>query len=378
MYQTDVKEIINIATDLKNKISCGPDGIPTTIMKASIVNIAHPLTAIINNSIQTGCFLDSLKIAKICPIFKTGDKCEISNYRPISLLSCFSKIFEKVVSTRLINYLECHKILTASQYGFRKNLSTYMPLLDMYNKISKACDDNVYSVGIFVDLSKAFDTINHDILLHKLSYYGIRGIALDWFKSYLTNHMQYVSLNDISSPHKAVTCSVPQGSVLGPLLFILYINDIVNCSSVLHFILFADDTNLFYSDPDIVKLQDTVNNELIKLATWFRANRLSLNINKTNFIVFGTKQHSNNIALQIDSTIIQRVNCTKFLGVYVDSKLTWKDHISYIVTKTAKGLGAMNRVRHILSSNTMRMLYYSMIYPYLSYCAIIWGCAGSI
>jgi retron-type reverse transcriptase len=155
-----------------------------------------------------------------------------------------------------------------------------MALLDMYNRISEANEKNEYSIGIFIDLSKAFDTINHSILLQKLNSYGIRGLANDWFRSYLTNRKQFVSFNGVNSSCRTVTCGVPQGSVLGPLLFILYINDIINCSKLLHFIVFADDTILFYSCKDIHLLQRIVDTELKKLAEWFKANRLSLNIKK--------------------------------------------------------------------------------------------------
>jgi Reverse transcriptase (RNA-dependent DNA polymerase) len=282
-----------------------------------------------------------------------------------------------MVSNRLTLYLERQQLLISSQYGFRKNHSTYMSLLDIYDKISEACDKNKYSVGIFIDLSKAFDTINHDILLCKLFHYGVRGLALDWFKSYLCNRKQYVVWNGTSSTHRTITCGVPQGSVLGPLLFILYINDIVNCSHILQFILFADDTNLFYSNCDIVQLQRIVNQELEKLAVWFRANRLSLNIRKTNFIMFGLKHLNNSVTIKINDIVIERVYCTKFLGVYIDSKLTWKNHIAHVASKIARGLGAINRAKHILSRKLLSVLYYTMIYPYLSYCNIIWGTASA-
>ena len=252
-----------------------------------------------------------------------------------------------------------------------------MPLIDMYDKISTACDRNEYAIGIFIDLSKAFDTLDHSILLRKLYHYGIRGITHDWFASYLTNRKQYVSINNTDSSFESINCGVPQGSILGPLLFLIYINDIINCSKLLQFILFADDTNIFYSCNDLRTLETTVNNELLKLSIWFCANRLSLNIKKTNYIVFGNKKLPHDINLHINSISIVRVEFTKFLGVYIDAKVTWKNHIEIIASKIAKGLGILNKVKLVLPQNVLLMLYNSLIYPYLNYCAIVWGCAGA-
>ena len=255
-----------------------------------------------------------------------------------------------------------------------------MALLDIYDKISAAIDNHEFSVGVFIDLSKAFDTLNHDILLKKLEYYGIRGITLAWFRSYLMDRQQYVYLNGASSVLGKVNCGVPQGSVLGPLLFIIYINDIIQCSDVLKLILFADDTNLFYHNSDICQLEYVVNNELEKLFTWFRANKLSLNALKTNFMIFGSKLiHRNNDELKciLDGNILERVPVTKFVGVLLDDKLKWTQHLNHISNKIAKGLGMIGRVRNILSNDILLTLYFSLIYPYLTYCCIVWGGASA-
>ena len=316
-FPTNACEVTNVISNLKNKHSFGVDNIPVSILKCSMLSIPEPLAAVINNSLNSGIFPDFLKIAKVTPIFKSGDKSDFQNYRPISVLPSISKVFEKIVYNRLLSYLQSNNVLCDNQFGFRKNHSTYMALIELYDKVSLAIDNNEFSIGIFIDLSKAFDTLDHSILLKKLEHYGIRGMALEWFSSYLSNRKQCVSLNGVLSDFKSITHGVPQGSILGPLLFILYINDIVNCSEKLFFMLFAGDTNLFVSCREIMHLFDIVNIELSKLSDWFKVNKLSLNVKKTNYILFGRKRltlsETNNIC--IDGQRIERVERTKFLGV---------------------------------------------------------------
>ena len=270
-----------------------------------------------------GIFPDLLKIAKVHPIYKSGDRDQFINYRPISVLNSFSKVFEKVIFNRLLNYINSQNIISHCQYGFRQNQATFMAITEMYDKISLAIDRNEYCAGIFIDLAKAFDTLDHNILLFKLEYYGIRGITLTWFRSYLECRQQYVTFYHTSSALEYISYGVPQGSILGPLLFILYVNDIVNCSSILNSILFADDTNAFYSNAKFINLISTLNVELSKLSNWFKSNKLSINIKKTNYILFGNKhapEKTPELTLYIHGNEIERVESTKFLGVYLDKK----------------------------------------------------------
>ena len=248
-------------------------------------------------------------------------------------------------------------------------------MIDLYEKISLALDRNEHAVGVFLDLSKAFDTVDHNILLDKLEHYGIRGVALDWVRSYLSNRLQFVQFNGQCSSPQTICCGVPQGSILGPLFFLLYINDLNNVSTLVELILFADDTNLFMSHKDPVYLAASLNSELNKLSTWFKANKLSLNLKKTNFMLFKPRQKRYHFPMQIciNEQRIERVKETVFLGVVLDEHLSWKPHISQVARKISKSIGVINRARFFLPKPCLKTLYYCLVYPYLYYCIIVWG-----
>ena len=258
------EEIVEIIKSLENK-STGPSSIPLKMLSVIPDLITLPLAYIINMSFLTGEYPDMLKIVKVIPIHKGGSTQDINNYRPISLLSIFNKIIEKLVHRRLYNFLLEHNILYQSQFGFRKNNSTVYALAQITEMIKVSIDSGKFGRGIFVDLRKAFDTVNHEILLSKLEHYGIRDSMLNWLRSYLTDRKQFVTINGNSSELLNNNCGVPQGSVLGPLLFLLYINDLPNISRVLNFYLFADDTNIYYESKSLIELERTINKELRKL-----------------------------------------------------------------------------------------------------------------
>ena len=314
-------------------------------------------------------------IARVIPLFKSGDKSTFTNYRPISILPAFSKILERIVYNRILSYLNERNILSDSQFGFRKNHSTEYALSMLYDRLSNAIDNNEYTAGIFLDLSKAFDTVNHQILLEKLNHYGIRGVAHSWISSYLSNRKQFVQYDSVCSAHSVISCGVPQGSILGPLLFLIYINDLCNVSKVLDFILFADDTNIFFSHRNEDYLQNTLNVELDNVTNWCQANRLSINIKKSKFMLFKPRQKKQNldISITLTSHAIERVKDIVFLGVILDENLTWKPHIAHVSRKISKSIGVIYKSSFCLSPSSLRTLYFSLIYPYLVYCISVWG-----
>jgi len=368
------QEVATIIKSLPNK-SPGPDELRADIIQNVVDSIASPLSHICNLSFSMGVFPNELKVAKITPIFKKDDAMVFGNYRPVSVLSVLSKVMERLMYNRLIDYLNTHKILYRNQFGFRKGYSTQLALILLVDKISQAIDKGEYCIGLFLDLSKAFDTIDHNILINKLYHYGIRGTSLEWFKSYLTDRKQYVTFNGENSERSQIKCGVPQGSILGPLLFLIYMNDLAHVSDKLYTILFADDTNLFLTGKKIHEMTVIFNEELAKLTTWLAVNKLSLNIDKTNYMIFKGKRKGKapDLNIKIGDKPVKRIDKTKFLGVTIDDTLSWKPHLHEVANKVSKCIGILLKTRTVLMKKTLTMLYYAFAYPYFSYCNQVWG-----
>ena len=380
------KEIIlDNLKKLKSKSSSGPDNVSSKLLKSVIEPILKPLVHLFNRSFKTGYIPPELKTAKVIPIFKSGDKHCFNNYRPISLLSTFSKLMEKIVASQMIKYMSKHNILYKHQYGFRKGHNTTHPVVHFLNNIYENLNKRnpEYNLSVFIDLKKAFDTCDFDILLKKLAHYGFRGIPNKWFENYLRDRTQYTVINGVSSSKSTLFTGVPQGSVLGPILFLILINDLANISDKLFTILFADDTTFQFSSNDLRELYNTANQELIKASDWFKANKLTLNVSKTKYILFRgkTQEHLDlsQLDIQIDGQSVERVgkNCTsksfKFVGIHLDEFLTWEYHIEKVRNKLASANFAISRVKTLFPCFIKKNIYNSLFKSHLEYGLICWG-----
>ena len=343
------------------------------LFKLNAAPLSVPISSIFNNMITTKQYPNVLKIACVTSLFKAGDKNNVNNYRPISCLPLLNMIFEKLLHRRLVSFLETHNLLSKCQYGFRKGISTEDAVNELLNNIYRSLNENELHGAIFLDLSKAFDTVSHDILLNKLEHYGIRGEAHTLIKSYLSDRKQFVSVGDSISDLRDLTIGVPQGSVLGPLFFLLYINDLPNATSNLRPILFADDTTLHYGHKDQEILIQRMTNDLAQIHKWLTANYLTLNVGKTYFMIFTLRHLPQAIRITIDDKTIERQDHGKFLGVILDDKLSFKHHVNQISKKVSKVVGILHKVKYIFPSDILRHLYLTLFYPYLTYCVLAWG-----
>ena len=373
--ECDRLEVENLISSIDKRKSTGPNSIPTDILIMLKSDISIHLSKIFNLSLLSGVYPDKLKISKTIPIFKKGDSYKVSNYRPISLLSNINKLLEKIMFNRTYDFLDKYKCIYKLQFGFRNKHSTDHALVKITESIRAALDNDKTACGIFIDLQKAFDTVNHSILTDKLSHYGIRGTANNWFKSYLNNRYQFVSINGTESQPIPILHGVPQGSVLGPLLFLVYINDLhcaINYSSVYHF---ADDTNLLNISDSIKRTQKQVNLDLKSLYKWLLANKISLNCSKTELVIFhkiGYKINFN-LKIKLNGHKLFPSDSIKYLGVYLDSTLSGKAHRKVLATKLRRANGLLSKIRHYVPKRELISLYHSLFSSHLTYGLQIWG-----
>lgn len=376
--EINAEEIRELIANIKCSKSSGPDLLNGFIIKKACDFILAPLVFIFNLSLSHGIFPDRLKISRVIPVFKKGDKTDCSNYRPIAISSIFSKLFEKLICNKLTSYFTKFNLLYEYQFGFRENFSTSLALMEVVNMIYSESKNN-YVLGIFIDLQKAFDTVNHEILLGKLANMGIRGNILQWIKSYLNNREIYTFINGSESNRYPINIGVPQGSVLSPLLFLVYINDFYRALNDTKLRLFADDSNAFVISDNLTELFNKANYALKLIQIWLAANQLSLNYSKTNYILFKPSTRdvdyitANNLELKIDNYTIKKVSSAKYLGIEINENLTWIEHINVLVRKISSYSGIFYKYRDFIDPAVGKMLYYSYIYSRVNYGIELYG-----
>ena len=373
---TNCDEVARIIDNMKN-VGAGVDNINGKLFKIAYRAIIHHLVHFINCCLRAGVFPKGLKTAVVKPIFKSGEKTDMNNYRPISILPYISKVFEKIIHHRMMEHVTQNDILCCNQFGFRKGHSTYMPLLFLQEKITRGFESSKVTCGIYLDFKRAFDTVEHSILLNKLSAYGFSGTFLKLIKSYLSDRYQCVEFQSFRSKLQKVSIGVPQGSILGPLLFILYINDLPNACAEASTLLYADDTAIFFEAENTAALQNMLDTSLPLLCRWFQINKLSLNTKKTFYQVYNTSGYMQNIRVILNGSLIQYSETVKYLGMLISTDLKWNKHIDHIAAIVSRNIGIMNRAKFFLGQKHLLLLYNSLVLPYLNYCCLIWGYAAN-
>ena len=354
-----VKEVRDILMTLPDKKSCGRDNLPVSLLKPVVDIILKPLVYIINMSINSDEVPSRLKISRVHPIYKNGNRSHMTNYRPISVLPITAKILEKLVFNQLYTYFNDNNIINVNQSGFRPGHSTLTALL-------KVTEDWLHSMDLgkiigmaTIDLRKAFDTVDHAILIDKLRLNGLDDHTCEWFESYLSDRVQYTMVNGIESSAQDIKCGVPQGSNLGPLLFMLFINDLPNCLEHCCVALYADDTCIYCPGDKLADIEIKLNEDLQNISEWLLCNRLALNAKKCEAMLIGSQRRTKNkiLRLRINATEIGQVSSCKYLGVFIDSCLSWDKHVEYLCKSTVKNLYLLKRIRHCLSQETALLFY---------------------
>ena len=358
---TSKTEITKLISSLKNKNSNGRDGISNKILKGITESIVEPLNIIFNKSMEEGVFPTEMKKADTVPLYKSKDKDDKNNYRPISLLLTVSKLLEKIMYSRTYNFLTKYNQIYSSQYGFKTGHSCQDAIAELIGEIARNLDEGLYTIGVFLDLSKVFDTLEHEVLFDKLAIYGIRGVALEWYKSYLRNRQLRVkcmvasSSKQENSHYEQVTYGTPQGSCLGPLLFLIFSNDLFRNLDYCNNLQFADDTTIYKGHRNLRYLIWCIENDLSNLDDWFRANKLTLNVGKSVHMVFSKKKNVDT-CIKLGDTELPKVEIIKFLGMWLDQNLTWDEHLSKLKSRIRRNMSMLQVGVNLLDIHSKKIL----------------------
>ena len=347
--------------------------VPLKFLKLCPTYISLHLATLFNMCINEGHFPSIFKVAKVTPIFKKGAAHLISNYRQISVLSNFSKIFESLLFTRIQNYFEKINVLSPNQFGFRAGRNTELAACELIHRVLPALSDKLFAICFFLDYSACFDTVSRDLLLGKLFKYGVRGSCYKFLESYFTDRKQYVLFGETSSTTKTQNLGVVQGSKTGPLFWDIYSSDFNSLCSDGENILYADDTVLVYVGGSIENLISHVNVRLELIYDWCNRNKLLVNPSKSKFMVVSNRNIPDNLVLKLGNDSINCVDSFKYLGVYIDSKLKFKDHIEHIESKLSQLAGVAYRLKYKLNLSAARNMYYACVYSIISYDIVVWG-----
>ena len=378
LFQTVYEEyVLNAINRLEKGKASGPDKGTITLVKDATISIAYPLMMIYNASLMNGIFPDVWKLARVTPIYKSGPKTDANYYRLISVISLFSRMLERLTRDQLFEFLKTNKRLTSNQAAFCKHYSTMTSLIGSTDYWYESIDHSKVNLTVFLDLKKASDTVDHSVLMKKFCTYGVRDKPGDWFEYYLTNRKQFCSLNGLCSKARKVTCGIPQGSGLGPLLFIIYLNDLEKCLQSSRASIHADDTSLTITSSDPVKLVDDAQHELLNISEWMRVNRLSPNPKKTESTVIGHSLKTKNLkipkTLTLDGSDIKKIDQAKSLCIITDENLTWDEQYKSVKAKMSAGLSALKRLKNILPQSQLCSVYYALVESHLRYGDVIWG-----
>jgi hypothetical protein len=387
----DIFEVSNVISNLKNSSALGCDGISTNVLKKCKHILSEPISHLCNTSFETGTFPELFKKAIVIPIHKSGDKSLITNYRPISLLSVLSKVLEKLVNKRLTLYLESNNFLSINQFGFRQKKSSEDSILKLTNNITNYIDSGDKCIGVFLDLQKAFDTVSVPILLNRLENIGVRGVVLSWFTSYLTKRKQSVKIDKYTSHEQYCSFGVPQGSTLGPTLFLTYINQLCNLNlEGADITMYADDTAILFHDKTWEKTKLLAEKGLSKVADWLENSLLSLNTSKTTFLCFGKTKVSipkNELILQIhtsscvklkphnicDCPHLNKSKTVKYLGITIDDRLQWSPHIRILSNRIRKLIFVFKSLRLVADDKLLLQTFNALCQSIVTYGICSWG-----